>query len=47
MGKLTRDEKIGIVALIGIMVWIITNPFHGWDMNNAAKGFIPMVSKIV
>lgn len=32
MGKLTRDEKIGIVALIGIMVWIITNPFHGWDM---------------
>lgn len=32
MGKMTRDEKIGIVALLGILIWVITNPIHGWDM---------------
>ncbi len=32
MGKMSRDEIIGVVALICIMVWVVTNPLHGWDM---------------
>ncbi len=32
MGKISRDEKIGIVALVCILLWVITNPIHGWDM---------------
>lgn len=32
MGKMTREEKIGVVALIAILIWVITNPLTGWDM---------------
>lgn len=32
MGKLTRDEKWGIAALVGVIIWIVTNPITGWDM---------------
>jgi len=32
MGPLNRDEKIGAIALIAIVLWIVTNPITGWDM---------------
>ena len=32
MGKMKREEKIGIVILICILLWVITNPLHGYDM---------------
>jgi len=32
MGKMTRDEKLGVFFILCIMVWVISNPIHGKDM---------------
>ncbi len=32
MGKMSRDEKIGVVCLVLLLIWIVTNPLHGYDM---------------
>ncbi len=32
MGPIKREEKLGIVALLCILVFVITNPFHKLDM---------------
>lgn len=32
MGSMSRDEKIGAIALICVILWIISNQFTGWDM---------------